>query len=103
MKDTPTLLAVSQGDAVELPCVANGFPLPVYSWSRDGADIFSAANDTFRSRFRLIGGNLILEGAAVSDRGQYVCTAENAIGSRTLSVKLDVIGTFVESYSDGLV
>lgn len=98
MKDAPSSLSVRQGSRVELPCVASAFPLPRYSWSWDGVvvkpDTDSAENNTTGPHVRLAGGNLVVDSATIADSGEYVCTAENNLGSRTTSVRLEVIGWY---------
>lgn len=95
MKNTPTFLSVRQGATVELPCVASGYPLPRYSWSRDGDVIILDSDSTGnKSRVQLFGGNLVIESATVTDNGEYICTAENSLGSRSASVRLEVKGQY---------
>jgi len=95
LKEAPTLLSARQGSRVELPCAASGFPLPRYSWSRDGNLVMSEAGSMTRPRVYLAGGNLVVDGAMVEDSDEYICTSENTLGSRSTSVKLEVIGQFL--------
>ena len=97
MKEAPTFLSAHRGSRVELPCAASGYPLPRYSWSRDGNTVLpstSGNNITTRSRVHLMGGNLVLDVAAVDDSGEYICTSENSLGSKSTSVKLEIVGQY---------
>ena len=83
---------VSAGDVVELPCVARGFPLPVYAWSRDdGTPVSVATPGGAAARLTLRGGNLHMRDVRAADAGRYECEARNALGATTGSVELAVV------------
>jgi len=88
MKDTSTSVTAVKGSRVELPCVASAFPLPQYSWAKEGAGLAVADNQKM-SRF---GGNLVLEDISLDSSGEYTCVAENSLGRRSLVVRLTVTG-----------
>ena len=85
-----TRVTVHQGEPAELPCVASGFPLPTYSWSRDGDVISSTQERVVRA-----GGNLVFRQTMVSDSGTYTCVARNDIGQTSSSVTLSITGRIV--------
>ncbi|XP_041470660.1 Down syndrome cell adhesion molecule homolog isoform X2 [Lytechinus variegatus] len=71
------------GETVELPCVASGYPLPTYQWSKDGALITPGDTRSFR------GGNLLLSNVQLDNAGRYDCEAVNELG--TVSTTRNVI------------
>lgn len=76
------------GREVELPCVASGFPLPAYSWRKDGVGVVLRTP----ARVSQKGGNLVLAAAGLGDSGTYTCTANNSLGTQTATVQLSVTG-----------
>lgn len=84
---------ISIGGEIELPCAASGHPLPIYQWTKDSQAV--ALSD----RITLRGGNLVISNAMLDDGGSYQCTAENSLGSNTVSRNLIVRGEWVwQSY-----
>ncbi|XP_072165764.1 cell adhesion molecule DSCAM-like [Diadema setosum] len=75
------------GEAIELPCVASGYPLPTYHWTKDGQEVL-LGEGTGRS---LRGGNLLLSNVQMESSGQYECRATNHLKSvsaqRTVTVR----------------
>lgn len=64
-------------------CIGSGEPAPSLEWSKVGEDLSSP-------NLVVSGGVLSLRNAAVSDRGMYICTAENAGGSARASGIIEV-------------
>ena len=87
VKDSLTTVAVRRGTRAELPCVASAFPLPRYSWTKDETAVGADGG-----RFQQLDGNLVIDGATVADGGEYLCTAENSLGRKSIIVKLIVTG-----------
>ncbi|XP_032944137.1 immunoglobulin superfamily member 10 [Rhinolophus ferrumequinum] len=74
-----------------LPCAALGNPLPTIHWTRvsSGLALSERKQD---SRFRVLpNGTLYIQGVAVQDRGQYLCSASNPFGTDRLHVTLSVV------------
>ncbi|XP_038065482.1 Down syndrome cell adhesion molecule homolog isoform X2 [Patiria miniata] len=72
------------GDAVELPCVASGYPIPAYHWKKDGEPV------TLDDRLTLNGGNLLITIVELDDDGVYECEATSDSGSVTASRHLTI-------------
>ncbi|XP_059143240.1 cell adhesion molecule DSCAM-like [Physella acuta] len=84
--DKLTSVTISQGDTVELPCVASqAYPTPIFTWKKDG---FSLAIDGWRLAQR--GSNLYIRNATVYDSGEYICTGANSHGLDSTSTQLTV-------------
>jgi hypothetical protein len=87
-----THLQVRESETIELPCAATGYPLPSYSWTKDGVPI---ALD--HKRVKQLGGNLVIQNAGVGDTARYVCTASNILGKKTAIALLIVTGKYEKS------
>ena len=79
----PEEQTIGQGSSTELRCIGSGEPAPSLEWSKVGEDLSSP-------NLVVSGGVLSLRNAAVSDRGMYICTAENAGGSARASGIIEV-------------
>lgn len=79
----PEEQTIGQGSSTEIRCIGFGDPLPALSWSKVGEDLSSP-------NLEVSGNVLSLKTAAVSDRGMYICNAENAGGSARASAIIEV-------------
>lgn len=59
------------GDDIRLECVAFGYPVPSYNWTRNGTDLPKKAYSLNYNRV------LIIPNATVNDNGEYICTTKN--------------------------
>lgn len=59
------------GNEIRLECIAFGYPVPAYNWTRKNADLPRHAYTLNYNRV------LIIPNATVNDNGEYVCTAKN--------------------------
>ena len=63
------------GTSVTLQCQAEGSPMPVVSWSKNGQPLAS------KGRISISGdGTLTVRNTRAQDTGRYKCSAKNAIG-----------------------
>jgi len=76
--------APREGAPVRLECVAFGYPVPHYNWTRRGGDLPRAAR---LSNFDRV---LTLPEVRVEDEGEYVCSARNSKVSSESSVTLSI-------------
>ncbi|XP_043215270.1 contactin-like [Amphibalanus amphitrite] len=76
--------APREGEEVRLECVAFGYPVPHYNWTRRGGDLPRAAHLTNYDRV------LTLPEVRVEDEGEYVCRASNSKVSSEASVTLSI-------------
>ena len=72
---------VEEGDDVLLHCDANGDPIPLVTWKKDG-QILQQSNTTT---------SLVIANIELREAGNYVCTAENRVGSASRSILVRVI------------
>ncbi|XP_071070666.1 immunoglobulin superfamily member 10 [Dasypus novemcinctus] len=74
-----------------LPCEAVGNPLPTIHWTRvsSGLDLSKRKEN---SRFHVLSnGTLFIQMVDIQDRGQYLCSASNPLGTDHLHVILSVV------------
>ncbi|XP_015510203.1 contactin [Neodiprion lecontei] len=72
------------GEEVQLECIAFGYPVPSYNWTRRGADLPRGAVYSNYNRV------LIIPRVQVEDQGEYVCRASNNRASIENSVFLTI-------------
>nr|XP_042900815.1 Down syndrome cell adhesion molecule-like protein Dscam2 [Parasteatoda tepidariorum] len=89
--DSRTTLTVVQGDIVELPCAAQGFPVPRYSWyryaGRNNSQLLPVYQDP---RMAQLSGSLIIRQVTLEDSGKYVCLISNSAGEERTDILLIV-------------
>ena len=71
----PEQQTIGQGEDVTLTCSASGDPRPAIVWTKVGEEISASP------RISVVGDSLRIRGAAVSDRGMFLCTATSPGGS----------------------
>ncbi|KAG5684222.1 hypothetical protein PVAND_013460 [Polypedilum vanderplanki] len=72
------------GDEIRLECVAFGYPVPSYNWTRKNADLPRHAYTLNYNRV------LIIPNATVNDNGEYICTTKNDKKAIPKSVMVNV-------------
>ena len=72
---------VRVGANLTLECVANGAPVPLVSWEKFGGVLPER-------RATQVYGNLVLTGVQLTDKGTYVCRAENGPGQATFKTAM---------------
>ncbi|XP_066587501.1 contactin [Prorops nasuta] len=72
------------GEEVRLECIAFGYPVPSYNWTRRGGSLPRGSYATSYSRV------LIIPHVHVDDQGEYICRASNERLSIENSVRLTV-------------
>ena len=83
-KPSPTI-TVKETKNILIPCKANGFPLPVITWYKNG-HLIEKERKCYGER------SLKLKKIQFQDRGVYTCSAENLMGRAELSVNVSVKG-----------
>lgn len=78
----PERQTISQGNNVELRCLTSGEPRPVITWSK--------VNENIGPGVTIEGAVLRITNTMVSDRGMYVCTAQNEGGSAQAAAIVEV-------------
>lgn len=72
------------GDEIRLECVAFGYPVPSYNWTRKNGDLPKKAYTLSYQRV------LIIPNATVNDNGEYICTTKNDKKSIPKSVNVNI-------------
>lgn len=79
---TPAYIDVEEGQSAEFRCQANGNPTPALRWRRVDSELNP------RHQFR--DGIFRIPYVTYEDRGEYVCSASNSLGSEESTVHLYV-------------
>ncbi|KAG1669618.1 Contactin [Nymphon striatum] len=74
------------GQDVKLECVAFGYPVPSYNWTRKGANTNLPPRASLQNYNRV----LVLPKISIEDTGEYVCTAANGQAAIQSSVSIDI-------------
>ncbi|PFX30656.1 Hemicentin-1 [Stylophora pistillata] len=83
----PHQLSVPNGGNTTLTCTATGIPLPVITWYKNGHPVLRSSVTEFKGY-----SQLRLQGAGVSDQGEYWCEANSTEGwDRTSLTTLNVL------------
>ncbi|XP_010190234.1 PREDICTED: hemicentin-1-like, partial [Mesitornis unicolor] len=86
--EMPTEVSVLLGESIQLVCNANGVPMPVMQWLKDGKTI--ASGNLERIRVTPDGSTLNIFRALSSDTGKYTCVATNPAGEEDRIFNLNV-------------
>lgn len=86
---TEAMVTAVTGMVTTLRCTATGDPVPLQSWTRNGAAIVD-------SRFQVLANGVALQISDVreEDQGLYRCHASNIAGTNSATVNLNVISEF---------
>lgn len=77
-------VTVASGNGVELKCVAEGYPRPSISWTREYNAIMPGGGHSFS-------GNILkISSVTKEDRGTYYCVAENMVGKNKKNIDFEV-------------
>ncbi|KFM78043.1 Down syndrome cell adhesion molecule-like protein Dscam2, partial [Stegodyphus mimosarum] len=84
--DRRSNIVVKQGSTVELPCAAEGNPIPQIHWMK--LDKSLAVRISKAQRYVQIGGTLIIRRAEPEDNGKYVCYVNNSVADERVDTEL---------------
>ncbi|XP_077934173.1 hemicentin-1 [Halichoerus grypus] len=82
----PKLMKVQVGQRVDIPCNAQGTPLPVITWFKGRSALLVDGVQHVSS----LDGTLSIDQAMLSDAGLYTCVATNIAGSDETEITLQV-------------
>ncbi|XP_015244625.1 PREDICTED: matrix-remodeling-associated protein 5-like [Cyprinodon variegatus] len=84
-------VSVLAEDDVFLPCIATGNPEPNIAWTKVSTGATIPANTKHGPRFEVFrNGTFFIKNVQLQDRGQYLCTAHNRLGSDRMVITLTV-------------
>lgn len=88
IQNGPKHMKVQVGQRVDIPCNAQGSPLPVITWFKDGSTVVVDGARYINNP----DGTLSINQAVPSDAGTYTCIATNIAGSDEAEMTLHVQG-----------
>lgn len=86
---------IKVGDTLRLSAIIKGVPFPKVTWKKEDRDAPTKA----RIDVTPVGSKLEIRNAAHEDGGIYSLTVENPAGSKTVSVKVLVLGKNFNTYA----
>ncbi|KAM9375420.1 matrix-remodeling-associated protein 5 [Pholidichthys leucotaenia] len=87
---TASMSVLAESD-VFLPCEAKGNPEPNIAWTKVSTGATIPANTKHGTRFEVFtNGTFVIKNIQLQDRGQYLCTAQNRLGSDRMVITLAV-------------
>ncbi|XP_067127158.1 cell adhesion molecule Dscam1-like isoform X1 [Centruroides vittatus] len=75
---------------VELPCAAQGLPIPKYRWHKVEGNVLTPI--LTGQRFEQLGGSLIIKDLRPDDDSKYVCVMRNNVGEERTQTRLVMSG-----------
>ncbi|TRZ01539.1 hypothetical protein DNTS_018950 [Danionella cerebrum] len=98
--EDPSDLIVSKGEPATLNCKAEGWPVPMVEWYKDGEHVETDKDDPRSHRMLLPSGSLfflrIVHGRrSKPDEGVYTCVARNYLGEAVSRNATLEVATFV--------
>ncbi len=79
------VLNVIENRSLQIEAIADGFPIPILTWMKDGEKIDLAA-----SGYKIVKGRITILKAQTSHAGRYTCEAKNEAGIATVDFAVDV-------------
>lgn len=80
------------GETAELFCVAQGYPVPTYTWfKQDGSRLLQL---TSNRHIQVVRSMLQIPKASKMDSSTYICVANNSAGEDRTHLQLTVSGMF---------
>ncbi|KAK5865203.1 hypothetical protein PBY51_016388 [Eleginops maclovinus] len=87
---TASMSVLAESD-VFLSCKATGNPEPNIAWTKVSTGATIPANTKYGPRFEVFkNGTFVIRNIQLQDRGQYLCTAQNSLGSDRMVITLAV-------------
>ncbi|XP_036419457.1 LOW QUALITY PROTEIN: immunoglobulin superfamily member 10 [Colossoma macropomum] len=91
-------VSLPEGITAYMNCSARGAPSPTISWTTpDGLQLRPSQFVSGRNLFVFPNGTLYIRGLGQADAGKYECTATNAVGSSSRTVRLTVKSTIASA------
>ncbi|XP_064472105.1 cell adhesion molecule Dscam1-like isoform X2 [Ornithodoros turicata] len=85
-----TTVTAQELDTVQMPCAAQGYPAPKYTWQRLSRDDGTPVHVGNNGRVEPLDGSLIIRKITSEDSGRYLCTVSNGVGEETAHITLQV-------------
>lgn len=92
---------IRQGETVELPCAAEGYPLPTITWYKEQGSQSTPIQTN--QRYLQLGGTLVIQKTVIQDSGKYACFVNNTVGQEKVETDLLVTAPIAVSVSPKLI
>ncbi|CAL1268419.1 unnamed protein product [Larinioides sclopetarius] len=83
-------ILIREGENAELPCTAQGYPVPQYTWYRRENNRLVPL--VISNQMILVNGSLFIERTRPQDTGKYICIVNNSVGEVRVETELTVYG-----------
>ncbi|XP_070134562.1 cell adhesion molecule Dscam1 isoform X12 [Drosophila bipectinata] len=90
VKDRITWLDKPEGQALNLLCPAQSYPMPAYRWYKFIEGTTRKQAVVLNDRVKQVSGTLIIKDAVVDDSGKYLCVVNNSVGGESVETVLTV-------------
>lgn len=101
-KRLPKSLVVTEGETVEMKCLAEGEPKPTVQWYKDGQQLNDSKKYTYEpNEYSIANAELSFENAQQEDRGSYMCIIHTEFGQYNASTFLRVKSVYAPLYPLG--
>ncbi|CAB0037705.1 unnamed protein product, partial [Trichogramma brassicae] len=90
MGDTKRWMRAKGGQTFEIPCQAQGHPVPAFRWYKFIEGTSRRQPVQLNERVRQVSGTLIILEAQVDDSGKYLCVVNNSVGGESVETVLTV-------------
>ncbi|XP_070851155.1 cell adhesion molecule Dscam1 isoform X41 [Drosophila suzukii] len=90
VKDRINWLDKPRGQALNLLCPAQSYPMPAYRWYKFIEGTTRKQAVVLNDRVKQVSGTLIIKDAVVEDSGKYLCVVNNSVGGESVETVLTV-------------
>ena len=87
-------LKLVEGMSFSIHCPASGIPKPLITWYFNDVVVQNSPKYEILSKFN----RLVVDQIETKDTGQYMCVAENAVGSESESSFISILGKLNKKY-----
>lgn len=87
--DSRSILHAKKGETLALPCSAQGYPPPIFSWYRK-SETGKLTPISSNEKYAQLDGLLTLRNVDESDTGIYVCIVKNSLGDEKVETNVAI-------------
>ena len=90
--DSKPIIQREEGSTVELPCAAQGYPIPTIKWTKNNIPLVNTIDGRLNSdkKYIELQGSLRIRKLILNDAGNYRCFVNNSVGSEMVETQLVV-------------
>ena len=92
--DSKPIIQGEEGSTAELPCAAQGYPIPTVKWSKNNIPLVNTIDGRMNSdkKYIELQGSLRIRKLTLNDAGNYRCFVNNSVSSEIIETQLVVTG-----------